>query len=63
MERRKAPQAIFDGFDGATEEEKGALRTRAIEWLEAQPKKRGCIYVIPDPETGAEVEMEWGKLQ
>lgn len=60
---RRAPQHIFDKFKGADEETMGNLRQEAIDWLEMQPIERGTIYVIPDPETGEEMELVHPGLQ
>ena len=63
MTECRAPQELFDGFEGATEEQKGDLRQRVIDWLLAQPKRADVTYIIPEPETGDEMHLRHPGLQ
>lgn len=57
LQSRRAPQELFDGFAEATEAEKADRRQRAIDWLLEQPLDARTIFILPDPETGADLHL------
>lgn len=52
---KRAPGELFDGFAEAPEAEKADRRRRAFEWLQRQPIDSRTIYILPHPETGADM--------
>ena len=54
----RAPQLFFDMMAG-TEAEKQMARQGVVDWMRRQKLKPGGIVTIPDPETGAETQVQY----
>lgn len=54
----RAPQFLFDMMLGP-ESQKQVARQGVVDWIRRLALKPGTLITIPDPETGAEITMEY----